>query len=204
MRPVPHASLGSAILAALGFLAGGLAFAAIPDADGVIHACVHRGNGNVRIVEQESDCRPHEEPTSWPQQGPPGPSTTGIVARVRDAGPVTFPGGEPIAIPLVGNTWRQGPDEHQEIVGRVTWDRCLNSGIYVDVYLDGVQRQRVVGTQPVPRPRGPAPPVEFRIMSFEPGVAVDHVLEVTITEFACYEGPSGSVKTISADVLRWK
>jgi hypothetical protein len=205
MRRITHAvPLAGALVATAAVWGADVAFSAIPDANGVIHACVHRANGNVRIVEQESSCRPPEEAISWPRQGPPAPATSGIVARIREAGPVTFPGDAPVAFPLVGNTWSQGPDEHQEIVGRITWNRCLNSGMYVDVFLDGVQRLRVVATQPVPRPRGPAPPVEFRIMSFEPGVAVDHQLEITVTEFACYEGPSGTVNTATIDVLSWK
>jgi hypothetical protein len=44
---------------------------------------------------------------------------------------VTFPGGDPIDIPLLGDTWSQGEDEFQEIVGRITWDRCENSGMFL-------------------------------------------------------------------------
>jgi hypothetical protein len=52
---------------------GGVAFAAIPDSGGTIHACYGKSNGNLRAVESEGDCRSNESPLSWNQQGPPGP-----------------------------------------------------------------------------------------------------------------------------------
>jgi hypothetical protein len=58
--------------------------------------------------------------------------------------------------------------------------------------------------EPAPRPRGPAPPVEFRITSFEPGVQVQHTLAVTVTEFACHQGPPGTIRTLMADSRRWE
>jgi hypothetical protein len=152
-------------------------------------------------VDTPASCRTDEEAISWRQQGRPGP---GIVAHIRESGPVTFPGDAPIDLPLQQSTWTQGEDEFQEIVGRITWNRCENSGMYVDVFLDGVQRLHLISSDPAPRFRGPASPVEFRIMSFEPGAPVQHTLTISVTEFACYVGDPGAVQTVSVDVIGWK
>jgi hypothetical protein len=200
--PPPRASLLHVTLVAAGVVVASLAAAAIPDEGGVIHACYQSDTGRLRVVDAEATCRPHEEPISWNKKGPrPGP---GIVARIRASGPVTFPGGDPIDIPLLDDAWSQDGDEFQEIVGRITWDRCENSGMYVDVFLDGVQRLHLTASDPAPRFRGPATPVEFRLNSFEPAERVQHTLRVTTTEFACYQGDPGTIQTVSVDVIGWK
>ena len=54
-------------------LAGGLAYAAIPDSDGTIHACLLKSLEQVRIIDAATmECRPNETPLSWNQQGPKG------------------------------------------------------------------------------------------------------------------------------------
>ena len=45
--------------------------AAIPDPNGVIHAC-YRANGNLRLVDKSS-CTGNETAISWSQSGPQGP-----------------------------------------------------------------------------------------------------------------------------------
>ena len=47
-------------------LAGGIAFATIPDSAGVIHAC-YGTDGNLRVVEDASKCRPSEKTLTWSQ-----------------------------------------------------------------------------------------------------------------------------------------
>jgi hypothetical protein len=39
-------------------LAAGIAYAAIPDSGGVIHACFKSNNGQVRLVGSAADCNP--------------------------------------------------------------------------------------------------------------------------------------------------
>jgi hypothetical protein len=62
-----------------GTLAATVAFAQIPDSNGVIHACYHTGNGGIRVVDDPSECTSGEAPLEWYQtgaagaQGPPGP-----------------------------------------------------------------------------------------------------------------------------------
>jgi hypothetical protein len=54
-------------------LAGGLAYASIPDSDGTIHACLLKSLEQVRIIDpSEQQCRPNETPISWSQTGPQG------------------------------------------------------------------------------------------------------------------------------------
>lgn len=48
--------------------------ASIPDANGVLHGCYQKNNGQLRIIDAAvDDCRPSEIAVQWNQQGPPGP-----------------------------------------------------------------------------------------------------------------------------------
>jgi hypothetical protein len=66
---------GIALIGALTALTVGVGFAiaSIPDASGVLHACYQENQGQLRLVEAASNCRPSEKATSWSQTGPPGP-----------------------------------------------------------------------------------------------------------------------------------
>lgn len=59
-------------------IAGGLAYAAIPDAAGVIHGCYRTSiddqKGQLRVVEDPASCRSNELPIQWNEQGAPGPA----------------------------------------------------------------------------------------------------------------------------------
>ena len=61
---------------ALFAVAGGIAYAAIPDASGVIHACYRTSTddqkGQLRVVESAASCRTNESPTQWNVTGAPG------------------------------------------------------------------------------------------------------------------------------------
>ncbi len=61
---------------ALFAVAGGIAYAAIPDASGVIHACYRTSTddqkGQLRVVESAASCRNNESPTQWNVTGAPG------------------------------------------------------------------------------------------------------------------------------------
>ena len=61
---------------ALFAVAGGLAYAAIPDASGVIHACYRTSTddqkGQLRVVDSAASCRNNESPTQWNVTGAPG------------------------------------------------------------------------------------------------------------------------------------
>jgi hypothetical protein len=57
-------------------LAGGIAYAAIPDASGVINACYRTSTddqkGQLRAVDSAASCRNNELPTQWNVAGAPG------------------------------------------------------------------------------------------------------------------------------------
>jgi hypothetical protein len=102
-------------------LAGGMAFASVPDASGVIHACL-RSRGNpaagytVRIVDtQRGKCDSDELSLNWNQQGRPGES-----GRPGAQGPsgATGPAG-PAALRWQGE-WREG--RSYSIGDAVEWD----------------------------------------------------------------------------------
>jgi hypothetical protein len=55
-------------------LAGGVAYASIPDAAGVIHGCYQKVNGQLRVIDTSrgGTCSPSENALSWNQTGPTG------------------------------------------------------------------------------------------------------------------------------------
>lgn len=96
----PRIMVAVALGSAMVMMAGGIAFSAIPDDDGVFHACV--GNaGTVRIVETGADCRNNETAVSWNEAGPQGPEgpqgpagPTNLITRT--SAPVDVPPEGPI------------------------------------------------------------------------------------------------------------
>ena len=64
-------------VAALFAIAGGIAYASIPDAAGVIHGCYRTSlddqKGQLRVVSEPGNCRNNELPIAWSVTGPPGP-----------------------------------------------------------------------------------------------------------------------------------
>jgi hypothetical protein len=63
-----------AVIAA-GLAAGGIAYASVPDASGVIHGCYQKVNGQLRVIDSSTDnCGPSEVALNWNQTGPQGPS----------------------------------------------------------------------------------------------------------------------------------
>ena len=64
-RDVRAALAGAAVAAVLG---GGAAWAAIPDASGVINGCYQKIVGHLRVVDPGTgDCRPSEVAITWNQ-----------------------------------------------------------------------------------------------------------------------------------------
>ncbi|MDX6280080.1 MAG: hypothetical protein QOH03_1151 [Kribbellaceae bacterium] len=67
------------IVAAVGVIgAGSVAYAAIPDDEGVVHGCYNKGGllqdkGALRVVDKGERCRSNETAMTWSQTGPQGP-----------------------------------------------------------------------------------------------------------------------------------
>ena len=76
-------------------LAGGIAYAAIPDNQGVIHGCRNNGSGGLRVIDSaNASCTAAETPLNWNQTGPQGPPGRSPFAGYADGGnqqPVNCP-----------------------------------------------------------------------------------------------------------------
>lgn len=53
-------------------IAGGVAFATIPSADGVINGCYQKNEGMLRVIDDAGACRTSEIAISWNHVGPQG------------------------------------------------------------------------------------------------------------------------------------
>jgi hypothetical protein len=62
------------LVVGIGVAVGGIAYAAIPDANGVINSCYSKSTGGLRVAERATDCRSGETALSWNQQGRVGPT----------------------------------------------------------------------------------------------------------------------------------
>ena len=64
----------TAALVAVVVAAVSVAYASIPDSNGVIHGCYDKNNGQLRVIDPAvSSCNPSETPLQWSQTGPQGP-----------------------------------------------------------------------------------------------------------------------------------
>jgi hypothetical protein len=69
MRKLIAAAFVVGVLAAV----GGIAYATIPDENGVIHGCRNNGSGSLRVIDSASQsCTPAETALDWNQLGPKG------------------------------------------------------------------------------------------------------------------------------------
>ena len=66
-------AIGASTLIAV-ITVGGLAGAAIPGNDGTIVGCYRTGGGALRVVDNQEQCIPEEQPLAWSQTGPAGPA----------------------------------------------------------------------------------------------------------------------------------
>jgi Collagen triple helix repeat (20 copies) len=92
-----------------------VAFAQIPDSNGVIHGCYTTSGGSLRVVNSSSQCLGTETPLDWAQQGPTGPAGAqgpqGAVGPEGPAGPAGADGadGEDGAVGPQGPAGPMGP-----------------------------------------------------------------------------------------------
>ena len=65
-----------AVALVAGLVAGGVAVAAIPDGDGVIHSCARNRDGRLRVIDPDEDetCRKSETAVDFNQSGRVGPA----------------------------------------------------------------------------------------------------------------------------------
>ena len=69
-------------------LAGGIAWAAVPAAEGQINGCYQKNEGQLRVIDPGADaCQPSEIPIAWSQAGGPGlPGDSGVPGRAGQDG----------------------------------------------------------------------------------------------------------------------
>lgn len=86
LRPAwKRAIVASAAAAAL-LVAAGVAYATIPDSNGVIHGCYARSGGSLRVIDASvTNCKSTETSLDWNVQGPQGPQ--GPTGPTGPAGP---------------------------------------------------------------------------------------------------------------------
>ena len=103
------------VVVVTGTLAATVAFAQIPDSNGVIHACYHTANGGIRVVDDPSECSSGEAPLEWYQtgaagaQGPAGPQGPAGVDGANGAQGAQGPQGAPGVDGADGADGAQGP-----------------------------------------------------------------------------------------------
>ena len=112
-------------------LAGGLAYASIPDSDGTIHACLLTSLEQVRIIDpSQQQCRSNETPISWNQKGPKG--DTGPQGATGPQGPK----GDTGAQGPKGDTGPQGPPGGLNNVQVVTATATPSSSGFATMFMN--------------------------------------------------------------------
>ena len=73
----------------VGVAVGGIAYASIPDSNGVIHGCYVKTSGKLRVIDSGGKgCDPSEKPLNWSQTGPTGlTGPTGSTGATGATGP---------------------------------------------------------------------------------------------------------------------
>lgn len=80
-----RAIIGALLLVGVA-MAGGVAYATIPDANSVIHGCRNNATGLLRVIDPDTDsCRTSESPLDWNQAG----LTAGNVTVRNASGPLS-------------------------------------------------------------------------------------------------------------------
>ena len=93
-------ALVAALVVVMAATAGGIAYAAIPDSDGVIHGC-YSGNGanamngtQLNIINSDSaSCGKNQKAITWSQTGPPGNDGVSVTSASLNPGDTNCPAG---------------------------------------------------------------------------------------------------------------
>jgi hypothetical protein len=106
IRSMSRTVLVGTLVGAVGL---GVGVAVASGHDDVITGCYNRTNGNLRVVDAGAECREHEMPISWNEQGPQGePGPQGPMGPMGAAGPAG-PQGETGPAGPQGETGPAGP-----------------------------------------------------------------------------------------------
>jgi hypothetical protein len=76
-----------ALVVGVGVAVGGIAYASIPDSDGLIHGCYNKTNGALRVIDTSGKgCSAAEKPLNWNQTGPTGAAGLSLFANIDEDG----------------------------------------------------------------------------------------------------------------------
>lgn len=110
--PGGHLFRAGLVAAFLVVAVGANAYASIPDANGVIHACYDHGSGNLRIIDptvkdkHQSQCDKPETALSWSQTGPQGLiGPAGLTWKGQWSSTVTYSKNDAVFDPKNGSAW---------------------------------------------------------------------------------------------------
>jgi hypothetical protein len=134
IRTSPRFWKTAAVVSVAGLVAGlaGVAYAAVPDANGVIHGCVKKNSGALRVIDPAAGeaCTSAENPLDFSQQGPAGtPGPAGPAGAAGAAGPAG-PAGPAGADGAAGPAGAPGVSGYQ-IVRAATAPSAANSQLGV-------------------------------------------------------------------------
>jgi len=104
---------GVLALAVVVVVAAGAAYAAIPGPGGVIHGCIAKSTGSLRVIDNATQtCKSNETALSWNQQGQPGPAgapavVNRTVLHYSNAADETGQPGEYVLLRTIGTFTKQ-------------------------------------------------------------------------------------------------
>jgi hypothetical protein len=208
-RPSPGTVMG---LIALVVAGGGLALAAT-SSSGVVHGCVNKRSGVLRVLHGSQRCSKHESKLNFNKQGPPGAA---IVLRARGSSSVatqSCSGGSctpfsPQVYPVSPVSWTQGGTEDDQLLGVATVTStgaaCASGpfptgfGPSISVLVDG---KVLTGSfSAIAPPAGTSTMQIPAATLFEPGVKTHHTISVRISD-TCNTGTHYTVKAVKLDVV---
>lgn len=209
LRPTPGTVMGFIALALAG---GGLAVAAT-SSSGVVHACVNKQTGLLRVLHGHQRCRTAESKLNFNGQGPPGAA---IVLRVRGSSSVATQSCSgtsctpfsPEAYPVSPTSWTQPANEDDQVFGEATitsTGAACSSGPFptgfgpsVSVVVDGKLLTGAFAAISVPAGTSTLQIAPGTL--FEPGTRTHHTLSVRIAD-SCNTGTHYTVKAVKLDVV---
>lgn len=194
----------TAAVAAVALSVGGFAYASTPES--LIHSCMQKNSGNLRVVADPGDCRSSERALAWNQQGIQGetgpqgeqgeqgiqgePGADGAAGPAGPEGPAGLAGPEGPAGPAGPSTGLSG----YEIVHESAWVAILTSNhLWIDcpsgkIAIGGGLASGELGEYPVLGPGYSLPVQDMNILDTFP------VDEDTWFVRAYYGGPGPATK----------
>jgi hypothetical protein len=212
VRLSPVTVLAFAAVVAAG---GGLAIAATSTSGTVIHGCVNKSTGLLRVHGRHQHCTRKESKLDFNKQGVPGRPGAAVVLRARGSGDVVTQSCtgtsctplSPQTYPVTPASWTQGATEDDQVFGEATVTSSgaacstfpTSFGPTIAIVVDG---KLVTSSTPLPGSSLAAGSSTITIPPgtiFEPGAATSHTLSVRISD-SCNTGAHFTINSVKIDV----